>query len=86
MQKVLSDVDVWTLQDNVNWLDQQNVIKQMLRANLHQRQYAELVRLIWADAKPDAAITDTYVLIPWDHDMYAVIVTVVNTVHGQTQG
>ena len=35
---------VVSVQENAQWLDQNNVVKQMLRAHLHQRQYADLVR------------------------------------------
>jgi hypothetical protein len=32
------------MQANTEWLDRQKVVKQMLRANLHQKQYVEHVR------------------------------------------
>lgn len=40
---ILTDV-VLALQEAVDWLNRTGLIKHMLRANLHQRQYALAVR------------------------------------------
>ncbi len=33
------------VQDNVRWLDQERIVQQMLRVNLHQSQYVDAVRV-----------------------------------------
>lgn len=64
--KDISEVDSGrSLQENVAWMDSNDVLRKMLRANLHQRQYAELVLKILQVLNESGLLRSEHLDILW---------------------
>ncbi len=54
------------LQATLEWLDAEEVLPALLRANLHTRQYADLVGRVLRKLAPNGGVADSDLTFLWD--------------------